>query len=1032
MVNIRLCFRFIQIALSGTLSLGSIPNAAAADWIWQEGEAYVDQQGCSRPDGKRAAASYGCLGMGWGHRPGDFARYRFTLDDDIPQAELHLRYARGLAREATIEVTVDADRGGTTSVLRLPQTPGWGQETGHWRFLSLPLGPLNAGEHTLTLTANRPGSNLNLDGFYIAGVDEPPPGLNDAETLLRHALEANTGPLGQIYRRRAATRALSVMPAPDTHRFTTPVSLATILDDTARSIAPELRRDLAAKPSPYLVNPCDVGPPTDFDRDIPWHLLDKEKDPRFTLPHRGKLGVFNTNADIAWVLGMALDDEAIDESPRRRYRDHLINLAAIDVDLGPVTGTVMFMPVTSDSILAVMQWQNSTDSPHRLRIDARCTKPPVALLPEDRYDYGIHVTTGKLAWVGADPQLGLAASCYDDWDRLGERPIGSLLATMRADIPPAGFRTRFDDDSLPIPDATIEGTQEPRESILTWHVTVPAHRSASLRVVLNLHRFGPTDFEPPRQMKLYAVQTPDEALVEAARRTTDALHADWPALVRQSFRWYEHVPIVTLPDKHWPRDFYCCLELPRGNTFSPQDRIAQRWYTFCRVHGHDPYGWWSYGMHGHEHLATFVTNITEPALSQEYLSGHLQVQRDDGYIQYGVNHRLNNIHEWGLATCPFLMAEAWAAYTWSGDRTFLQRAYDAGTRYLTWWRSDARTRPGQSLQHWADYVESVRDDADLLTWMTTNGAQNQEALDLNGYLLNEERTLATMARELGHHAAARQWQADADRRVALMREHLWHAEDGVYYGRDLTTGHWARAYDIATFIPLYSGLATPAQVPRLLELLHDPQAFGTRYPVATLAVQHMPDYQRGQFHWRGSNWVEMSWLAIRGLKDYGCYREAARLANVNADMVFKTLEETGHFREFYNSITGAPTDLTDYIWTCMPAIMIVDVLFGIRPTATGLQILPALPDGWRSAQIENLRVRDATVRVSIQRDPEVERTRARVNGAPPPVTGRRGVMIPWQALDATTTVEIIQPLRIQETIAYRGTSAIRPAGTPEK
>jgi putative isomerase len=400
-----------------------------------------------------------------------------------------------------------------------------------------------------------------------------------------------------------------------------------------------------------------------------------------------------------------------------------------------------------------------------------------------------------------------------------------------------------------------------------------------------------------------------------------------------------------------------------------------------------------------------VVNISEPALSQSFLRGHFNAQKSDGFIQYGINQSGRNFHE-PLATAPLLSGESWQAYLWSGDRQFLAEAYDKCGPFVRWWRSPERTQAG--LQHWRDFVESLRDDKDLATWTATKGAEDQAALDLNCYLLNEERTLARMARELGKFREAGQWQAEADARIATMRDTLWHGGDGVYYGKNLRTAEWARVMDISTFFPLWCGLATPDQAKSIARLLHDPDTFGTRYPVATLAAKEMPDKLRGQYHWRGANWIEMSWLAIQGLAENGHDREAARVAKANCEMAFHTLEKTGHFREFYNSLTGEPSDLTDYIWSSMPAIMIVETLFGIRPAKPGLQIHPRLPAEWDDIRIDNLHVRAARISLHVKRNASRGTSRVIVNGAPRFVEDDGSLLLPWAELPARCDIEILQ------------------------
>lgn len=784
-------------------------------------------------------------------------------------------------------------------------------------------------------------------------------------------------------------------------------SLAEFLDDAARPLSADLRRDLAGKPSPWIVKAHDVGPPTDVHRDIPWHLLDKEKDPRFRLPDRGQLGLFNPNADVHWLFGLSCDTEAIDRNPSRVYRDHLVNLAAQRIELGPVAGDLLFLPVTSDTVLAVLEFSSLDATAHTVHIETVVTKPsgpdspaidePAAAWsrPTDRYGYGITVTSGKPV---ALEKAGPRAVCMELEELAPDKKAasGSLLCTLAGNLEP-NLR-RLDRDNAAGPRAG-----------LGYRLQVHRDRPARMLLALNLHRYGPREIETRNQIVLYPAESDEQARVYASQAAHAALDCDWPALVRDGFRWYERMPVIDLPEKRWNANFYCALELPRGNTWSAQGVLKQPWYTFCRVHGHEPYGWWSYGMHAHEHLSTFVVNLTEPALSQSYLRGHFQTQQADGCIQYGVNQSGKNFHA-PLATAPLLAGEAWQAYLWSGDREFLAEAYRATGNFVRWWRSPARTRnvgpttspvgrnvSSPALQYWRDFVESVRDDKDLATWTATGGAENQAALDLNCYLLNEESVLSDMARELGLADEAAAWQADAVARTETMRTHLWHAEDGVFYGRDLIGDRWARVMDVSTFFPLWCGLATPAQADSIVRLLGDPDAFDTAFPVPTLAVRHMPDKQRGSYHWRGANWVEMTWPAVQGLSRYGHDAEAARIAEADCRMVFDTLERTGHFREFYNSLNGEPSDLTDYIWTAMPAIMIVETFLGIRPTADVLEIRPALPAGWRRAAIDNLRVRGKLVSVRVTRDSD-RSTFVSVNDRTP-VPLSHNPHIPWPQVE---------------------------------
>ena len=101
-----------------------------------------------------------------------------------------------------------------------------------------------------------------------------------------------------------------------------------------------------------------------------------------------------------------------------------------------------------------------------------------------------------------------------------------------------------------------------------------------------------------------------------------------------------------------------------------------------------------------------------------------------------------------------------------------------------------------------------------------------------------------------------------------------------------------------------------------------------------------------------------------------------------------------------------------------PAIMAIDVFFGVRPTAEGLEVLPSLPKGWNDISVENLRVRNSRVSVTVRRSSKLKKTEATVDGESVEVRGNRGVLIKWSDLPRKAAVVIIQPEHIPETDGY--------------
>jgi len=773
-----------------------------------------------------------------------------------------------------------------------------------------------------------------------------------------------------------------------------------IVREAAREAWPVVEA-LATKPCPYIVKAFDTPGGTDYNADYSWHTLDKEK--RWELPGSGMLGLVNPNSDIYFAFGFGAEDKEFTYKIGFHTVVHLVDLIVYRVDLGEgIECEVMFRCAASATVVASVHMRNVGTKDRRVTVGNLFGKQPLENPPFQRYELkgqrhssGVVTTAGGIAWMGTVGEGRAANVCLYEWVK-GECAGRRLLATV-VEVVGEHYEPAFHERHVP-PSGTIAGDRA---------VAVPAGGCAAFAQAVNMRRFALQDVtNPPLMPDLYRRESEEEAAEAGFRACVEALRQDQADAIRRSIEPYRTFPKVSLPIRSWGPDFYACLELPRACTFSPYGWMKTPFYNFGRVHAHEPQGWWTYGMHAHESLCTLFNNVVDPGLSADFLRGHIHQQEQDGRYPYGVSHTTDPHHKPGNATAPLIVWEAWNAYLWSGDREFLREAYESGRRNHEWWLANRSPRRDGICRWLNTSLESVRDDDHLPTWQATGGSQHQDALDLNCYLLVQERTLAAMAGELGLLDEAERFARMAETRRQLMNERMWHEADRLYYGVGDQPGAWARVKDISTFFPLWAELAPDGRFERIVELVTDPQTFGTPYGPPSLAADE-PGFGPDA-HWCGANWVEMTMFVIGGLKKYGITRLAANLAYRNTKMVFDELERYGHFREYFNSVTGAGAGLADYIWTAMPAHFIVNVFLGIQPCPAGLSILPALPDGWDRTAAENVRVRSKRVSVAVRMNPESDQTAAWIDGRPAKVVANRGVFIPWDGLADGTTVEIVQ------------------------
>ena len=162
------------------------------------------------------------------------------------------------------------------------------------------------------------------------------------------------------------------------------------------------------------------------------------------------------------------------------------------------------------------------------------------------------------------------------------------------------------------------------------------------------------------------------------------------------------------------------------------------------------------------------------------------------------------------------------------------------------------------------------------------------------------------------------------RTTAAMNE-LWDDDAGQYFSRNATTGTAVDLCTVATFLPLWAGLASPAQATRLVERLRAPSGFWPRFPVPSVPTD-APYYEPDRY-WKGPTWVNMNWVIIEGLRRYRFHALADELRDRTLDLV----DEMG-FAEYFSALTGTGFGADDFSWTAA-LVLALATGEGAAPTA---------------------------------------------------------------------------------------------------
>jgi alpha,alpha-trehalase len=176
------------------------------------------------------------------------------------------------------------------------------------------------------------------------------------------------------------------------------------------------------------------------------------------------------------------------------------------------------------------------------------------------------------------------------------------------------------------------------------------------------------------------------------------------------------------------------------------------------------------------------------------------------------------------------------------------------------------------------------------------GSTHQYAtVDLNSLLYRYERNLHDFAVQLGLDADASRWARAAEARHRAIDKYLWRPDQGMYMDYDFVTRKPSDYHFVATFYPLWAGLASPQQAASLR---------GKLALFERMGGLQTSDRQSGAQWDAPFGWAPTNWLAISGLDAYGFHRDARRIAREFNGSIDRSLAADGTIREKYNMVSG--------------------------------------------------------------------------------------------------------------------------------
>jgi len=201
-------------------------------------------------------------------------------------------------------------------------------------------------------------------------------------------------------------------------------------------------------------------------------------------------------------------------------------------------------------------------------------------------------------------------------------------------------------------------------------------------------------------------------------------------------------------------------------------------------------------------------------------------------------------------------------------------------------------------------------------------ALNYLPVDLNSLLYKYEADFAQAARLFGNKREAAKWDDAAAQRKSAMDSLMWDKLRGMYFDYNYVKEKRSSVASVATFYPLFAGMADDKQAAALVKAI---RRFENKGGLATTDILPVGQYVLGTMptQWAYPNgWAPLHFVVVRGLERYGYHQDAKRIAMkwlktnlnwYNKDKVF--LEKYNVVNPDKPPVKGVYPSQTGFGWT---------------------------------------------------------------------------------------------------------------------
>lgn len=315
-----------------------------------------------------------------------------------------------------------------------------------------------------------------------------------------------------------------------------------------------------------------------------------------------------------------------------------------------------------------------------------------------------------------------------------------------------------------------------------------------------------------------------------------------------------------------------------------------------------------------------------PELAKNNIRAMFDYQQPDGMIIDCIytNPAENNARD---SKPPLVCWAVDEIFTHNQDTAFVKEMYPQLLAYYKWWYQKrdhnhngmcefGATDGTLEAAGWESGMDNaIRfDNAKMLQNGPDAWSLDQESVDLNAYLAFECRLLKKFAKLTGNAFDG----PDYSEKVA---DYFFNDKIGWFCDRRIADGSFIEEPACEGYTPFWVQIASKEQMDKALSLLTDTTKFSTYIPFPTAAADNPKCDPNG--YWRGPIWLDQTYQAIKGLRNYG-YKDLADKYTMQVFDRCQGLTGDAPIHENYGTHNGERLQASHFSWSASHLLMMYE------------------------------------------------------------------------------------------------------------